>query len=65
MVEKREIIPQPFKGDVQVVLKLPEEALRLMRDVHDDRQGIALGGIIFLLCVVALCVKHVFAKEDR
>ncbi|MGH7174646.1 MAG: hypothetical protein ACRELG_30645 [Gemmataceae bacterium] len=61
--EKRELIPQPFQGEVQVTLVLPNEALRLLNDLHQDRQGIAAGGILFLACVVALCFKHVFGRE--
>jgi hypothetical protein len=62
-VEKRDLIPQPFKGEVTVKLVLPDEALRLMNDLHQDRQGIAAGGIILLACIAAWCLKHVFMRE--
>jgi len=62
-VEKKELIPQPLKGDVTVKLVLPPEALQLMNDLHQDRQGIAAGGIILVGCAVVLCLKQLFDKE--
>jgi hypothetical protein len=64
-MEKRELIPQPFKGDVSVQVVLPPEALQLMNDLHQDRQGIAAGGLILLGCAVVLCFKQLFDKEKR
>jgi hypothetical protein len=63
-VEKRELIPQPFKGEMTVKLVLPDEASCLMRDLHQDRQGIAAGGVIVLVCLAALVLKHLLAKEQ-
>jgi len=62
-IEKRDLIPQPFQGEMKVTLVLPEEALSLMRDLHRDREGIALGGIVLLGCVLALTIKRFFDKE--
>ena len=62
-IEKRELIPQPFQGEVRVTLVLPDEALRLLNDLHQDRQGIAAGGVLLLACIAALCFKHVFGRD--
>lgn len=61
-IEKRELIPQPFQGEVRVTLVLPDEALRLLNDLHQDRQGIAAGGILLLACVAVLCFKLYFGR---
>jgi|GEM_PF-2768654 hypothetical protein len=63
-VEKRDLIPQPFKGEVTVKLVLPDEALRLMKDLHQDRQSIAVGGLIVMGCVAALVFKRLLAKDQ-
>lgn len=62
-VEKKELIPQPFKGEMTVKLVLPDEALRLMNDLHQDRQGVAAGGVMVLVCLAALVLKRLLAKE--
>jgi hypothetical protein len=62
-LEKKDLIPQPLKGEVTVKLVLPEEALRLMNDLHQDRQGIAMGGVILIACASALVLKRLLAKE--
>ena len=62
-IEKRDLIPQPFQGEMTVKLVLPDEALRLMNDLHQDRQGIAAGGVLVLVCVAALSLKRLLAKE--
>jgi hypothetical protein len=59
-IEKRDLIPQPLKGEVTVKLVLPNEALQLMTDFHQDRQSLAVGGVMLIACVVALVVKHLF-----
>lgn len=64
-METRQLIPQPFKGDVSVQVNLPPEALQLMSDLHQDRQGIAVGGLILVGCAVVLCLKQLFDKEKR
>jgi hypothetical protein len=63
-IEKRDLIPQPLKGEVTVKLVLPDEALRLMNDLHQDRQGIAVGGVILIACVTVLVLKRLLAKEQ-
>jgi hypothetical protein len=62
-IEKRDLIPQPFQGEMTVKLVLPDEALRLMNDLHQDRQGIAAGGVLVLVCVATLSLKRLLAKE--
>ena len=62
-IEKRDLIPQPLKGEVTVKLILPDEALRLMNDLHQDRQGIAAGAGILIVCVATLVLKRLLAKE--
>jgi len=47
-----------------VKLVLPEEVLRLMNDLHQDRQSIAAGGVILIGCVTALVFKRLLAKEQ-
>ena len=63
-IEKRDLIPQPLKGEMTVKLILPDEALRLMNDLHQDRQGIAAGGLILIGCVAVLALKRLLAKEQ-
>lgn len=61
--ERKEWIPQPFKGEVKVQVVLPDEALRLLRDFHDDRQSIGIGAVILLAALVAAVLRYVFPKE--
>jgi hypothetical protein len=62
-VERHDLIPQPFKGEVKVQVVLPDEALRLMRDLHDDRQLIGTGGVILLLLLALATLKYWTHKE--
>ncbi len=64
-LERHELIPQPLKGEMKVEIILPEPAIRLMQDLHADRQGIAAGGVLLLACVVALTVKHLFREGGK
>lgn len=57
------IIPQPLKGDVTVTIKLPPEVTAIMQDLHADRQCIAGGGIVLIVCVVLCTLKHLFTKK--
>jgi hypothetical protein len=61
--ENHQLIPQPFRGEVKVQIVLPDEALRLLRDLHDDRQSIGLGAILLLLLLSGVTLKHLFKKE--
>lgn len=63
IAERKELIPQPFKGEMKVQVVLPDEALRLMRDLHDDRQSIGVGIMVLLALLAAATVKYVFHKE--
>lgn len=51
----RQLIPQPLRTEVKVQVELPAEARQLMRDVHDDRAGIAAGFTV-LIVLLALAV---------
>lgn len=48
------LIPQPFRGQAEVRLVLPDEARQLLRDLHEDRAAIGwffvafLAGFLFL-----------------
>lgn len=55
-------IPQPLKGEMTVTVNLPPEALQLMTDLHADREGIAVGSIVLIACVVALTLRRFFSK---
>jgi hypothetical protein len=61
--ERKELIPQPFKGEMKVQVVLPDEALRLMRDLHDDRQSIGIGGVVLLALLAAATLKYILQKE--
>lgn len=61
--QRKELIPQPFKGEVKVQVVLPDEALHLMRDLHDDRQSIGIGSVVLLALLAAATLKYVFQKE--
>jgi hypothetical protein len=63
VAETRQLIPQPLKGEVKVQVVLPEEALCLLRDLHDDRQHIGMAAALVLLLLAAATVKYLFAKE--
>jgi len=62
-IERKELIPQPFKGEVQVKVVLPEEATRLLKDLHQDRQTIGFGAVVLIGSLAALAVKRLFQKE--
>jgi hypothetical protein len=62
-VENRQLIPQPLKGEVKVQVVLPDEALLLLRDLHDDRQQIGLGAFVVLLLLAAATLKYLLTKE--
>jgi hypothetical protein len=62
-VERKELIPQPFKGEVKVQVVLPDEALHLLRDLHDDRQSLGVGAALLLLLLAAVTLKYLFKKE--
>ncbi len=63
LVENRQLIPQPLKGEVKVQVVLPDEALCLLRDLHDDRQQVGMAASLLLLLLIAVTVKYLFAKE--
>lgn len=56
------LIPQPLraeaKGDVTVHVDLPDEARALMRDLHRDRQGIAIGGCVLIALLGLATLKY-------
>ncbi len=62
-VERKELIPQPFKGEVKVQVMLPDEALHLMRDLHDGRHSLGSGAVVLLALLAAATLKYVFQKE--
>jgi hypothetical protein len=62
-VEHKELIPQPLKGEVKVQVVLPDEALRLLRDLHDDRQSLGAGACFLLLLLAAVTLKYLCKKE--
>jgi hypothetical protein len=62
-IERKDLIPQPFKGEVQVKVVLPEEAIRLLKDLHEDRQVIGFVAIVLIGLLAALAVKRLFQKE--
>jgi len=62
-VERHELIPQPFKGEVKVQLVLPEEALCLLRDLHDDRQLIGTGAVLLLILLGLTTLRYLTRKE--
>lgn len=55
-------IPQLLKSEIAVNLNLPPELLQLMRDAHADRDGIAVGGMILIACVVLCTLKKILTK---
>jgi hypothetical protein len=61
--QRKELIPQPFKGEVKVQVVLPDEALRLMRDLHDDRQSLSIGSMVLLALLAIATLKYAFQKE--
>jgi hypothetical protein len=61
--QRKGLLPQPFKGEVKIQVVLPDEALHLMRDLHDDRQGIGVGFMVLLALLAAITWKYVFQKE--
>ena len=61
MTESR-LIPDPMHAEVKVQVQLPPEANALLRDLHQDRQQIWLGGAILLACLVALTLRRVLSK---
>lgn len=63
LVENRQLIPQPLKGEVKVQVVLPDEALCLLRDLHDDRQHVGMAASLLLLLLAAVTVKYLFGKE--
>lgn len=63
--ERKELIPQPFRGEVKVQIVLPDEALRLLRDLHDDRQSLGAGFVVLLALLAAATLKYLFHKESR
>ena len=56
------ILPQPLKAEVTVNVNLPPEATNLMQDLHQDRAGIALGGVVLLVCVILATLKYLRSK---
>jgi hypothetical protein len=62
-IERKELIPQPFKGEVQVKVVLPDEAIQLLKDLHADRQAIGFGAVVLIGLLAALAVKRLFQKE--
>jgi hypothetical protein len=62
-VERHELIPQPLKGEVKVEVILPDEALRLLRDLHDDRQLIGAGAVILLILLALATLRFRTPKE--
>ena len=52
------IIPDHVRAEVTVHVDLPVESRALMTDLHNDRQGIAAGGVILLACAVLLTLKR-------
>jgi len=62
-IERKELIPQPFKGEVQVKVVLPDEAIQLLKDLRADRPAIGFGAVVLIGSLVALTVKRLFQKE--
>ena len=61
--QRKELLPQPFKGEVKVQVALPDDVLRLMRDLHDDRQAIGVGSVVLLALLAIAILKYAFQKE--
>lgn len=56
------LIPQPLKGEMKVELQLPPEVTTLLKDLHQDRNGIAGAGSVLVACAVLITIKRVFGK---
>lgn len=56
------IFPDPMHVETKVQIVLPPEATALLRDLHHDRQGIALGGLVMVGCIVALTLKRLLSR---
>lgn len=59
------LIPDPMHAEITVQVQMPPEAVALMRDLHEDRQAIGLGGAILLTCVVLMTWRFVFGRQRR
>lgn len=57
------IIPEQMKMDTKVQVVLPPEVTTLLQDLHRDREGIAIGGLVLLVCAVALTFKKLSSSK--
>lgn len=63
MNTEAKVIPEKLNAELKVNIQIPPEATRLMDDLHNDRQGIGIGGCVLVGCVVALTLRRVLGKS--
>lgn len=52
----------PDKVQVEVHVSLPPEGVTLLRDLHEDRSSIAIGGCVLLGCLLCITYKFLTRK---
>lgn len=61
----RRLFPDPMRAEVRVQVQLPPEATELLRDLHNDRQTLGVGGFFMLICTGIMALNSFRGRRKQ